>query len=382
MLVINANINTMANGQVYENGFLKAENGKISALGHMKDLCVGDESVIDAESRLLFPGFIDSHTHLGMCEDSLGFEGDDLNEMTDPATPQLRAIDAVNPLDLCFREALEAGVTSVVTGPGSANPISGQMLAMKTRGNCVDEMVIKAPAAMKLALGENPKGVYHERKETPMTRMATAALIRGRLQEALQYKSKKESGEDFEYSDACEALIPLLNREIPAHIHAHRLDDIATAIRIAGEFDIDFVIVHGTGAYLAPEILAKNGVSVMSGPLICERSKPELKGLTPKCPGILYGAGVKISIVTDHPVVPVQYLALCAGLAVREGLPWYEALKAITINAASLAGIDGRVGSLEIGKDADFVLFAGNPLTLEAKPDMVVVEGEIMIGNR
>lgn len=378
MTIINATIYTMAEAGIIENGYIRISDGKITEIGFMdtyrKD---AQEEIFDAKEKLLFPGFIDAHTHIGMCEDGLGFEGDDLNEMTDPATPHLRGIDAVNPLDDCFSEALEAGVTSVVTGPGSANPISGQLLAMKTWGNYIDDMVIKAPVAMKFALGENPKTVYHDRKETPITRMATAAVIRGQLLEAVQYKEKREAGEDVDFDDACESLLPLLNKEIPAHIHAHRLDDMATAARIAREFDIDYVIVHGTRGYLAPEILQKNKMRVLCGPLICERSKPELKGLTPKCPGILHDAGIPLSIITDHPVIPVQYLALCAGLAEREGLTHMEALRAITINAAALAGIGGRVGSIEPGKDADFALFSQNPLTLEAKPEAVIVDGVV-----
>ncbi|MDR1631162.1 MAG: amidohydrolase [Oscillospiraceae bacterium] len=378
MTIINAHIYTMAGAGIFENGYIKITDGKIAAVGAMEAYRADEpEEIFDARGLLLFPGFIDAHTHIGMCEDGLGFEGDDLNEMTDPATPHLRGIDAVNPLDDCFHEALEAGVTAVVTGPGSANPISGQLLAMKTWGNYVDEMVIKAPVAMKFALGENPKTVYHDRKETPVTRMATAAVIRGQLQEAAQYKEKKEAGEDVDFDAACEALVPLLNKEIPAHIHAHRLDDMATAARIAKEFNLDYIIVHGTRGYLAPEILQKNNMRVLCGPIICERSKPELKGLTPKCPGILHEAGIPLAIITDHPVIPVQYLALCAGLAEREGLPHMEALKAITVNAAALAGIDGRVGSVEVGKDADFVLFSQNPLTLEAKPQAVIVDGVV-----
>lgn len=383
MTIINAKIHTMSKTGIIPQGYIKIAEGKIYEIGSMDEYKnTAQAEVIDAKGLLLFPGFIDSHTHLGMCEDSLGFEGDDLNEMTDPTTPQMRGIDAVNPLDACFADALAAGITSVVTGPGSANPISGQMLAIKTWGNYIDEMLIKAPVAMKFALGENPKTVYHDRKETPITRMATAAIIRARLIEAGQYMRKKEAGEDLDYDDSYEALIPLLKKEIPAHIHAHRVDDIATAIRIVKEFDLDYIIVHGTRGYLAPEIMANNKSRVMCGPLICDRSKPELKGLTPVCPAILNKAGIEVSIVTDHPVVPIQYLAICAGLARREGLSNEAALEAITIRAAEFSGIAHRVGSLEVGKDADIVLFSTDPLTIEAKPELVILDGVIRHENK
>lgn len=376
MIIINAKIYTMAD-KTYSNGYIKIKNGKITEIGNMSDY-VADErcsDIFDAAGNALYPGFIDSHTHIGICEDSLGFEGDDCNEMTNPLTPQLRAIDAINPLDACFKEALEAGITSVITGPGSSNPIAGQVAAVKTYGVCVDDMLIKTPVAIKMALGENPKSVYHERKETPITRMATAAIIRNQLYEAKEYLKKKKAEEEFDYDDACEALIPLLEGKIPAHIHAHRADDIMTAVRIAKEFSFDFIIVHGTRGHLITSRLVDEKVRIMSGPLICERSKPELRDLTPKAPGLLNNAGVKLTIVTDHPVVPIQYLAISAGLAVREGLDRTQAMKAITINAAEFCGIEDRVGSIEVGKDADIIVFDMEPLSLEAKPLAVIVDG-------
>ena len=352
MRIIHAKIYPIS-GPVVEDGFVDTLKGKIVAAGPMEELpklSVGE--VIDARGARLLPGFIDSHTHIGICEDSLGFEGDDINEQTDPCTPQLRALDAVNPLDYCFEEAVRAGVTSVVTGPGSANPIGGQLIAMKTYGRFIDDMVIKAPVAMKFALGENPKSVYHEKNETPTTRMATAALIREQLAKTREYIEKKkraqEEGELCEFDAKLEALEPLFTKGLPIHIHAHRADDICTAMRIAEEFSLNYAVVHCTQGHKIADALAKRHVAAMSGPLISERCKPEL----------------------HEPI--------CAGLAVREGLPYEAALRAITLTPAEICGISSRVGSIEPGKDADFSLFPCDPLTIAAKPALVVGGGEIL----
>lgn len=383
MLIIHAEIHTMA-GAPIKDGWLRTEGGKIKALGAMPAEPNAGETVFDVCGKGVYPGFIDAHTHLGMWEDGLTFEGDDGNEETDPVTPQLRAIDAVNPLDRCFQEARAAGITTVVTGPGSANPIGGQMAALKTGGSCVDQMTVKAPLAIKMALGENPKSVYHGKSQTPSTRMATAALIRDALSKAKRYLEEQErakADEDFElpeYDGKCEALLPALKREIQVHFHAHRADDIFTAMRIAKEFQLDYVIIHGTEGHLIADEIQREGVRVLSGPILCDRSKPELKNLTPATPGMLSQKGIPAAIVTDHPVVPIQYLPLCAGLAVREGMDPEEALKAITAYPAEICGISGRVGTLEVGKDADFTVFSGNPLTLEAKPELVFLNGELV----
>ena len=381
MRIKNAVLHTME-GIDYENGWLTAENGVITGLGPM-GVCPEKpgEAWLDLDGAHVYPGFIDAHTHLGMWEDGLGFEGDDGNEETDPLTPQLRAIDALNPMDRCFREALEAGVTTVVTGPGSANPIGGQMAAVKTYGRCIDKMIVKAPLAIKMALGENPKTVYHGKHQAPVTRMATAALIREQLYKAERYlddleKSRAEDEFDPpEYDARCEALLPLLRGEIQAHIHCHRADDIFTAIRIGEEFNLDYVIVHGTEGHLITEELAEKKARVLSGPVLCDRSKPEQRNLTPAGPGKLSAAGVQTAIITDHPVIPLQYLPLCAGLAAREGMEPAAALRAITIEPARICGIDNRVGSLAVGKDADCVVFRADPLTLAAKPERVFVAG-------
>jgi imidazolonepropionase-like amidohydrolase len=377
--IFNARIFTMS-GKIIENGYVEY-NDKIIDVGGDCDKNFGCDDAYDAKGAMLFPGFIDAHTHLGICEDSLGFEGDDCNEMTDPCTPHLRSIDAVNVFDLCFSEAVNAGITTVLTGPGSANPIAGQILAMKTYGSCIDNMVIKAPIAMKFALGENPKTVYNEKKTAPSTRMATAAIIREQLTRTKEYIERRNSDEKTDFDARLEALSMLFNKGVPAHFHAHRADDIYTAVRLAEEFNLKYSIIHCTQGHLIANDLAAKSVSAMSGPLIADRSKPELKDSTPSTPGILCKAGVVTAIVTDHPVIPIQYLTLCAGLAVREGMDYYEAIKSITIRPAEMCGISDRVGSISKGMDADMVLFDKDPLSLEAKPLKVVVGGQFLTGK-
>ncbi len=383
MLIIHAHLHTMAGADIAD-GYLRTEGNQIAELGGMPVEPIPGDVVIDALGAGLYPGFVDAHTHLGMWEDGLTFEGDDGNEETDPVTPQLRAIDAINPVDRCFQEALHAGVTTVVTGPGSANAIGGQMAAVKTYGSCIDHMIVKAPFAIKMALGENPKSVYHGKNQAPSTRMSTAALIREQLYKAKRYQGeleRAEKDEDFdmpEFDMKCEALLPALRREIQVHFHAHRADDIFTAVRIAKEFQLDYVVVHGTEAHLIAGGLVETGTRVLSGPFLCDRSKPELRNQTPSTPGILSGAGVPTAIITDHPVIPIQYLPVCAGLAVREGMDYEEALRAITINPAKICGLDHRLGSLEVGKDADLVLFDQDPLTIAAKPKMVIAGGKLV----
>lgn len=382
MLIFNAKIFPME-GQPIENGWVEAENGKIKALGEGAPRArARDTEHFDAEGGVVTPGFVDAHTHLGMSEDSLTFEGDDLNEDTDPASPQLSAVDAVNPMDRCFDDALSAGVTTVITGPGSANPMGGRLIALKTAGRRVDSMLLKSPVAVKFALGENPKVTYHENHETPVTRMATAAIIREQLYKAQRYLKKQEEARadedaeepDFDYK--CEALLPLLRRQVQAHFHAHRADDIFTAIRIAREFSLDYVIVHGTDGHLIAEELREEGARVLSGPFLCDRCKPELHNQTPRCPGVLEAAGVPVAIITDHPVVPIEYLPLCAALAVKNGMSYEAALQAITINPARITGLGARVGSLLPGKDADLAVFDGDPLALSTRVKFVAVNGK------
>ena len=382
MLIQNGVVHPM-DAPVIPRGFVLLEGDKIAAVGPMEALPAGySGEVLDAEGGHILPGFIDAHCHLGLFGDALGFEADDGNESTDPCTPQLRAVDGVNPLDRGFREAREGGVTTVLTGPGSANPIAGQFAALKTDGRWVDEMVLKAPIAMKFALGENPKSVYNERKETPVTRMATAAIIRENLAKAQEYQDKLSKAEEDpdedvpDYDAKLEALAPVATGALPAHFHAHRADDIATAVRISGEFGLKLVVVHGTEGYLVPELLAQANVPVITGPCLTDRSKPELVGQTLSNPARLRAAGVKVAICTDHPETPIQYLPLCAAMAVRGGMEPEDALAAITRDAAEIAGISKRVGTLTPGKDADVVVTSGHPFDWNGEVRAVFLNGK------
>jgi len=380
MVIVNARIIPI-DGATVENGFVCVADGKITQICAMP-YTGNDTDCFDAKGGWLLPGFVDAHSHLGMWEDGLGFEGDDGNEDTDPSTPHMRAIDAINPFDRCFAEAAAGGVTTVLTGPGSANPIGGQMCMMKTVGRSVDSMVLKAPAAMKMSLGENPKTTYHGKNQAPVTRMATAAIIRENLAVAERYLRSKNAALDDDETDEpdfdskCEALIPVIEGKLSVHFHAHRLDDILTALRISEEFALDCVIVHGTQAHVAADIMNEKNVRILCGPLLCDRSKPELRDLTPASPAILHAAGVSTAIITDHPVIPEQYINICAGLAVREGMPYDAALRAITLSPAEICGVADRIGSITQGKDADLVLFADDPLLLSSKPLAVWINGE------
>ena len=385
MVIKNIEIHTMnSEDTVIENGYIQIEDGKIVRMGKMSLFShFTKEEVLNGNGMKAYPGFVDAHTHLGMFGDSTGFESDDGNEDSDPVMPHLRAIDAVNPLDRYFEEARNAGITTVVTGPGSANAISGQLAAVKTYGKRIDKMIVKAPVGMKFALGENPKVTFSDKDQSPVTRMATAALIREALKKAKKYYTDKKNYENDkenydcpEYDMKCEALIPLFTKEIPAHFHVHRADDIFTAIRISREFDIDYVLVHATDAYLiCDELAEENPVGILSGPILTDRSKPELLHLTPKSTGIVSKSGIRTAIVTDHPETPIQYLVMCAAVAVREGMDKTAALKAITSTAAEICGISDRVGSLEVGKDADIVLYNGDPLNIMNKPETVIISG-------
>lgn len=381
MLIINGAVHTM-DGPVIKNGYVAIKGSKIARVGPMEDCPKSWEGeVFDAQGEHICPGFIDAHCHLGMFGDALGFESDDGNEETDPCTPHLRAIDGVNPLDRCFSEARAAGVTTVLTGPGSANPVSGQFAALKTDGRWVDAMVVRAPAAMKLALGENPKQVYHDRDETPVTRMATAAIIRENLRKAVEYGEKMdraardEDADPPDYDAKLEALLPVVRGELPVHIHAHRADDIATGVRIAREFGLRCVIVHGTEGHLIPDLLAREKIPVITGPALGDRSKPELANMTLENPALLRRAGVEVAICTDHPEVPVQYLPLCAALAVKGGLDPEEALAAITVTAAGIAGLGDILGTLVPGREADVVVTSRHPLELLGEVRAVLIGG-------
>lgn len=378
MVIINGIIHPVSAG-VISNGFVAWEGGRITAVGEMSGLPQGSlGEVMDAKGAHVTPGYVDAHCHLGVFGDSLGFEGEDGNECTDPITPQLRALDALNPQDRCFAEARAAGVTTLVTGPGSANPIGGQMLCVKTDGTVADRMVVEEPIAMKMATGENPKTVYHDRKESPTTRMTTAALIRSTLQKTQEYAAKRSNGKG-DFDPKLEALLPVLKGELSVHIHAHRADDIATALRISKEFGLRCVIVHGTEGHLIAEEIAAASVPVITGPSLTDRSKPELRNATLENPAVLAAAGVKVAICTDHPVIPIQYLPLCAALAVRGGMSEEAALAAITKNPAEILGLGRRLGTLEPGKDADIVVTPSSPFSATETPRMVILDGKRVV---
>lgn len=372
MLICNGKIKTM-NGPVIENGFVRTHGKLIQEIGDMKDLkSSSDDVVLDVSGSLVMPGIIDAHSHIGIMEEKKGTIGDDCNECTEPVTASLRAIDAVNPMDAAFHEAIAAGITSVQVGPGSANVIGGQFALIKTHGRCIDEMIIKAPSAMKAALGENPKVCYGDQNKYPSTRMANAALLRTTLKKASQYQPQNGFDENLE------ALLPVLNREIPLKVHVHRADDILTAIRIAKEFSIQITLDHCTEGHLIAEYIKASGFPAIVGPDLTSKNKIEVGNMSFKTCGVLNRAGVLTAITTDHPVTLLPYLPLCAGLCVRAGLPMEEAYKAITINPAKICGAESRIGSLAPGKDADIAIFDHNPMSPFSQTLYTIIDGEIV----
>lgn len=385
LLIKNAKVYTMA-GEPIENGCVLVENGKIKEVG--TDLVAPlDAQVIDAAGKMLFPGFIDAHCHIGLFEEGIGFEGSDGNEMTDPITPHVRGIDGINPMDEAFELAIKGGVTSASTGPGSANVIGGTFSVIKLHGNRVDDMIVAADMAMKCAFGENPKRVYAEKKTMPMTRMGTAARMRETLAKAFEYRDKLvQAGDDASkkpaYDMKLHALLPVVNKEIPLKAHAHRADDIFTAIRIAKEFDVKLTLEHCTEGHLIADHLAKEGYAAIIGPTFGNKSKFELTNKSFDTPRVLHEAGVKFAIMTDSPVIPLQHLPMCAALAHKAGLEEMEALKAITINAAEILELGDRLGSIEPGKDADLVIWDRHPFDLQAKVEYTIIDGNIVFGGR
>lgn len=380
LLIKNGYIYTME-GKNIEDGDVLIKDGKILKIG--RNIDNKDAKIIDAKGKIVLPGFIDAHTHLGMWEDAIGFEGADGNEATNPITPHLRAIDAINPMDRNFQEARELGVTSVATGPGSANAIGGTFVAIKTYGDRIDDMILKDPVAMKCAFGENPKRTYSEKKVSPSTRMAIAAEIRETLYKAKEYKEKKEAaGSDVSkkpsFDMKLESLIPVLDKKIPLKAHAHRADDIFSAIRIAKEFNLEMTLDHCTEGHLIVDYLVKEKYGIIVGPSLSERSKFELKNLTYETAGILSNKGLEIAITTDAPVIPLQYLCTTAAFCMKAGMDSYDALKAITINPAKILKIDDRVGSIKKGKDADIVIWDRHPFEIEAIAKYVIIDGEIV----
>ena len=370
-------------GEPLESGTVLVTGGKITAVGPDLDIPDG-ATVIDAAGGWVLPGFIEAHGHVGVHEEAEGWAGSDSNELTEPVTAQVRALDAINPADLGFRDAVSGGVLAVNVNPGSGNPIGGQTAALKCWGRTVDEMLLRAPAGMKSALGENPKRVYGERKQTPSTRLGTAAVIRAALVDAANYLAKldaeqrkpEDERKPVDRDLKLEALGRVLRKEIPWRQHCHRADDIATALRLAEEFGYDLVIDHGTEAHLLADILAAKDIPVIIGPLFTSRSKVELRNRSLDNPGKLASAGVTIAITTDHPVVPINFLAHQAALSVKHGLDRDTALRALTINPARIVGVDDRLGSIEPGKDADLVIWSGDPLDVLSRVTRALIDGE------
>ncbi|MDR3258436.1 MAG: amidohydrolase [Fusobacteriaceae bacterium] len=366
----------------YETLDISIENGKIISI--KKDISATKKDiVIDANEKFVAPGFIEAHSHLGLWGDSAGAENIDGNETSNPITPDLRAIDGIDPFDKVFEEAYQGGITAVAAGPGSANVIGGQFAAIKTYGKRIDDMIIKEPIAMKCAFGENPKRVYGSKNLMPTTRMGIAALLRETLAKTKEYSEKLDASKTKPelkpaYDAKLEALIPVIKGEIPLKAHAHKANDIFTAIRIAKEFNVKLTLDHGTDTISVVEELSKENYPIIVGPSLGHRTKIELKNKTYETVGVLNKAGIKVAITTDSPVVPLHHLPLCAGLAVKDGMDRWEALKAISIYPAEILGIDDKIGSLKEGKDADIVIWSNDPLLLESKVLYTIINGEIV----
>ncbi|WP_418219635.1 amidohydrolase [Candidatus Formimonas warabiya] len=371
LAVANGRILTME-GRTYQKGSILIDQGKIVAVGDHVLIPKGVD-VINACGKVVMPGLIDAHCHLGIAEEIYQVEGDDLNETTNPVTPHLRALDGINPEDLAFDDAVQGGVTTVAIAPGSANVIGGQVVILKTQGHVVDRMILKEPAGLKIALGENPKRSYGDQKKMPSTRMATAGLLREFFVKAQNYASTPK-----ERDLVLEPIVQVLKKEMPLHAHAHRADDIMTALRISQEFDMPLIIIHGTEGHKVAEELAARSIPVVSGPHLVNRAKVEMKDKTWKTPALLAQAGVKVALMTDHPVIPIQYLSLCAFLAHRAGMSEENALRSITINPAEMMGISHRVGSLSEGKDADMIISSGSILSMESTVETVIINGRVV----
>jgi len=367
-------------GDPVDGGTVLIRDGKISAVGPSADVDVPDGlPTVDASGQWVLPGFIEAHGHIGVWEESEGWAGQDTNEMTDPNGARLRALDAINPAEMGFADALSGGVTTVVVLPGSANPIGGQTAALKTAGRTVDDMLIREPVSVKSALGENPKRVYGDQKKLPSTRLGVAAVIRDAFTKAQNYRAQREhaatDGKPFDRDLTLEVLARVLDGELPWSQHCHRADDIATAMRLAAEFGYRLIVNHGTEGHLVADLLAERGIPVIIGPLFTTRSKVELRNRSLRNPGRLARAGVTIAITTDHPVVPIHFLVHQATLAMKEGLDRDTALRSITANPARIMGLDDRVGALRPGLDGDVVLWSGDPLDVMSRALRVFIGG-------
>ncbi|MCH5262870.1 MAG: amidohydrolase [Lachnospiraceae bacterium] len=382
LVIIHGNMKTMEKHD-YADGYLIIEQGKIAAVGDMaqynpESLRAEEIQVLDAKGSLVMPGIIEAHCHMGITEEKKGMEGDDCNETVDPVTPCLRAIDAINPMDDAFHDALKAGITSAMIGPGSSNVVGGQFAFIKTHGRCIDRMVVKAPAAMKVAFGENPKVNYSGQNISPVTRMSIAAMLREELTKAKEYQRQinenPEKTPDFRY----ECWLPVLNGEIPLKAHAHRADDILTAVRIAKEFGLRMTLDHCSEGHLIIEELQEAGFPAIVGPDMASRNKIEVQNMAFKTVGELSKSGILTAVTTDHPVSKIQFLPICAGLAVKEGMSMEDGFRAITINAAKICGVDDRLGSLAVGKDGDIAIYDGNPMEVFTKTLCTIIEGKIV----
>lgn len=384
MYITGGIIKTMA-GEDIADGCIHVVGGKIAELGKRDEVVIHPavhERVIEVHDSIIMPGIIEAHCHMGITEEKKGMEGDDCNETVNPITPYLRAIDAINTMDAAFDDAVRAGITSAMIGPGSSNVVGGQFAFVKTKGRCVDDLVVKAPAAMKVAFGENPKVNYSGQGKSPSTRMAIAGMLRRELTKAVQYDRRKsqarEKNEEFEEDFDLECWLPVLHREIPLKAHVHRVDDIFTAIRIAKEFHLKMTLDHCSEGHLIAEELAVEGFPAIVGPDLASRNKIEVQNLAFKTAGVLNRAGVMTAITTDHPVSLIASLPLCAGLAVKAGLDLEEAYRCLTIYAAKICGVADRVGSLEIGKDADIAIFSGNPMEVFTETLYTVINGQVV----
>lgn len=408
MYIVNGTIYTMdQNNTVIEKGAIRIKDGILVEVGMQEDVKQGqvkpgvqqgcrvmgeiaDESVpvitvqpepgeeiLDARGGWILPGLVEAHCHIGIQEEKKGMEGNDCNENVNPITPWLRALDAINPMDAAFKDAVRAGITCVQVGPGSSNVVGGQFLVMKTFGRCIDRMVVKEPSAMKIAFGENPKVNYSGQNQSPATRMAIAGMLRQELYEAKKYCDARKAP-DFPIDFAKECWVPVFEGKIPLKAHVHRADDIFTAIRIAKEFGLTMTLDHCSEGHLIAEELAEDGYPAIVGPDLTSRNKIEVQNAAFKTVGILHKAGVQVAITTDHPVCVIQSLPLCAGLAVKAGLPFMAGLRVITIEGARIAGVDDRVGSLEPGKDADISIFTNNPMEIMTETLYTIIDGEVV----
>ena len=379
ILIKNGYIKPMVGADLPNGCVLIGDDGKIISVAE-EILAPEGCRIIDAQGSLVTPGCVDAHCHIGLDNEAVGWEGKDYNEMVDPVTPQMRAIDSIYPQDEAFANAVAGGVTTACTGPGSANVVGGTFVAIKLYGNRVDHMIVKDSVAMKCAFGENPKRCYGQNgKKAPMTRMGVAAVLRELLFKTKRYMQDKEAGKNPGFDMKLEAMIPVLEGKMPLKCHAHRADDILTAIRIAKEFGVGITLDHCTDGSVIADELAKEGYPAFVGPSLGSKSKIELSNKSFETPGVLHQAGVQVSIITDAPVIPLQNLPMCAGMAVNAGLDYEEGWKAITINPATAIGIADRVGSLEPGKDADVVIWTADPLTnISGHARIAIIDGKIV----